>query len=74
MDKNLRSKVNLKAEAVPVELIEVPEQGVQFETTIAAEQFLGIASGVLASYVRGKVKLIKSKVDGKTYLIRKSKQ
>jgi len=58
---------------VPVELIELSSNAHSFDCSTDADKFLGIAPGLISSYVQSKSKLIVSKRDGKLYVIRKAK-
>jgi hypothetical protein len=60
-------------EMIPVELFEVSESPIAFDSSSAAASFLNLNDSVIAGYVRSKVKIIKSKKDGKVYLIKRLK-
>jgi hypothetical protein len=75
MKNGLQKKINVDGFAFghPVKLIEVSEVVLQFDNQQSAADFLGINGRLIGVYVRAKTKIIKSKKDGKTYLIKKDK-
>lgn len=71
MKKTDKIFIEGEQDAIPVQLTEVAECGMEFHSHHAAEQFLGLPKSTLSAYVRKKTKIIKSKVDGKVYLIKR---
>lgn len=72
MGTGINKNVGL-VEAATITLYEVSEKGIEFGSANKAGMFLGIAYQTLDSYASAGRKIIKSKVNGKTYLIRKTK-
>lgn len=58
-------------ESIPVRLVEVSEISHDFDSSCGAAKFLGLQNSVVSTYTSRKVKIIKSKITGKTYLIKK---
>ena len=75
MEKGLRRQSNVlhQAEKQPVEMLEVIDSIVPFESIRDAANFLGVPSQTLTAYLRLKTRIIRSKTNGKTYLIKKGK-
>jgi hypothetical protein len=73
MNKGLSRKITRlhSEELSPVELTEVSNNVIDFDSKADAARFLGIQSSTLNVYVTAKIKIIRSKVDGKLYLIKR---
>lgn len=71
MEKSLRRKSTfwLDNEKKPVFLREVSDQVIEHESLLDCADFLGLPAAMVSQYANCSRKIIKSKKDGKTYVI-----
>jgi hypothetical protein len=73
--RNTGSRQTLNTrEEVPISLRLVSEEEIIIKNHVDASNFLGVQTALLTNYIKAKTQVIKSAIDGKTYMIRRAKK